>query len=167
MQERRINSEIADKLPIKKYDFIFGDVKKNFGLTYSYFTKKFYFKDTLAYYKNLWKASNFEFLYTTTDTVLTCYKFLYKKSDKPGKYDEGVDSFDKGVSPSDQDDFFRLKEKYDYIIDRPKRNIGHMSGLKIFREKYPEYSNLNDSELESRLTMNFDNYKKVKNEFLK
>ena len=78
LSERRSNSQIADKLPLKKYDFFFGSNKKYIPLTSFNFTKKFYSRDSVVYYTKLWNDKKFNCNLTSTDTFLTATKFLYE-----------------------------------------------------------------------------------------
>jgi hypothetical protein len=67
-------------LPVKKYDFLFGNNRKDIALRYDYFYMKFYDKDTLAYYKYLWKDYDFTLYISSADTFSTARKYLFKIS---------------------------------------------------------------------------------------
>ena len=69
---------IYNKLPVKKYDFIFSDNKKYIVLAYYDFFKKFYDKDSVLYYKNIWRDKKFNFNLASTDTFLTASRYLYQ-----------------------------------------------------------------------------------------
>ena len=79
LSERKLNTEIVEKLPIKEYDFIFSNNKKYFALTSYDFVKKFYDKDSLKHYENLWGDKKFKFKTESTDTFLTASRLLHEK----------------------------------------------------------------------------------------
>ncbi len=78
--ERRSNSDIANKLPIKEYDLLLGSNKKYFILDYYDFQQKFYNKDTLNFYKDKWSDKKFIFITASADSFLTPQKILHEYS---------------------------------------------------------------------------------------
>jgi hypothetical protein len=80
-QEQADIVRMSHELPVKKFDFLFGDNKKDIVLKYDSYYKKFYDKDSLAYYKNLWKHKIFIYNHTSFDTFYIAHKFLFKNSD--------------------------------------------------------------------------------------
>ena len=75
LSERRNNSKIVDKLPIKKYDFIFNDNKKYFALDSTIFNKIFP-KDSVEPYKEKWSDKKFQFV-SSIDSFFTAKGFLF------------------------------------------------------------------------------------------
>jgi hypothetical protein len=80
LQERNANYRISEKLPVKKYDFIFSGIKRNIILDYHTFQKKFYNQDSFNHYKNLWKESEFNFINSDNDTFFTIHRTIFKKA---------------------------------------------------------------------------------------
>jgi len=74
LSERRINSKIIEKLPIKKYDFLFGSNKKYFALD-SYTFQKLFTKESLKSYKEKWNDKRFKFI-AAIDSFFTAIGFL-------------------------------------------------------------------------------------------
>jgi hypothetical protein len=65
------------KLPVKKYDFILGDNKKDIILDYISFTKKFYNRDSLESYRDKWRDRKFDFVQTSIDSFFTQRRVLF------------------------------------------------------------------------------------------
>lgn len=76
LHERESYSDIANKLPVKRYDFIFNDNKKDISLDSNYIRKYFNNKESLEYYKKLWSDSKFEFS-RSVDSFFTPKGFIY------------------------------------------------------------------------------------------
>lgn len=77
LQERRNNSDISEKLPVKKYDSIFNSNKKLIALNNYIFQKKFYSKDSLKFYKDKWGDKEFNFNSTSVDSFFTAKRVLF------------------------------------------------------------------------------------------
>jgi hypothetical protein len=77
LHERNTYSDIAEKLPIKKYDFILNDNKKNIILGSYIFLQKFYNKDSLNFYKDKWSDKIFNFDSTSVDSFFTAKRVLF------------------------------------------------------------------------------------------
>ena len=119
ISERRINSDIADKLPVKKYDFILGSNKKYIFLKYNYYTTlKFYHRDSLNYYKSLWGDDKFIFDNSSVDSFSIAKSSKFDPTTaKPWDFDW----FDSGkvTTANPQDTIVRYE--YDlYNIYQPK-----------------------------------------------
>ncbi len=78
LSERKSNSDIVNKLPIKQYDFIFGSNKKSFTLEYYSFNEKFNDKNSLEDYKKLNSDYGFYFISSSADSFYTAKRYLYK-----------------------------------------------------------------------------------------
>ena len=118
LSERKSNSDIVNKLPIKQYDFIFGSNKKSFALGYYIFTKKFYGKNFLEDYKKLNSDYGFYFLSSSADTFITAKRYLYKdttsKENTKNKGDKKKLALDDALA----NDSNFVSPGYDYIYNQ-------------------------------------------------
>lgn len=71
-------SEIADKLPIKKYDFIFNNNKKSIVLDSNTFTPKFYSKDSIELKRKEWSNKRIEFEGEFNEPIYSDKTVLFK-----------------------------------------------------------------------------------------
>ncbi|MGD1006042.1 MAG: hypothetical protein ABR980_02285 [Ignavibacteriaceae bacterium] len=166
-------------LPIKKYDIIFGSIKKYIIVSYDTLQLKFYNLDSLeyykGYYKNLWGDCDFILRQTSTDTFYTTHKFLFKKSagSKSGLMPIGIKIEDGAKYTKDKDGYWQ----YAGISDQPSEQSAPVSRfgntsdkiIEIYGDKFTR-----DKDGNLRLIENYDdkvedaiNYNEVRNDYEK
>ena len=182
LSERKSNSDIVNKLPIKQYDFIFGNNKKSFALGYHSFTEKFYDKNSLEDYKKLNSDYGFYFLSSSTDTFFTAKRYLYKdttsKENTKNKGDKTKYKFN-FTEPSYQRDWRKISP----LLDPKANNNNDKTKYKFDFSKSSNYvdpifgnykANENDSQTNNRIKYDDDgsntdaiNYNEVKEDYNK
>lgn len=80
LTERKQNYNLAYKLPIKKYDFIFGSNQKPIQVGSHIVNKKIYSKDSVNQGNIFIDATTFEVTHTGVDSFFTRYYYAYKLS---------------------------------------------------------------------------------------
>jgi hypothetical protein len=116
LQERNANYRISEKLPVKRYDFIFGGVKNNIILDYRTLQKKFYNQDSLKFYKNLWKESEFSFINSNNDTFYTIRRILFKKA-IPAQKNKYIKSYILHAWEPENEDIENSSIHYNTLLD--------------------------------------------------
>lgn len=144
LSERKVNRKIAEKLPVKTYDFIFNSNKKYFVLDHHSFPRKFYNNDSLKFYKAKWRDKKFVLENSSVDSFFSANRFLYL-----GRYKFKFGTWGYITPPNK---IFGIENAY--APTGPKTLYYYKDGNKVVKYYFPERNK--DAK----------NYDQVKNEYI-